>query len=231
MHAIDTAGSIAGKFSEGNPAVGQRATRVGSDWLNDLQANILQLGIETGIAPTKGRAADLLDWIKAIAAGSAGGSGGGVPPTRLVNTSGVITGGGDLSQDRTFSVARASAAEILAGLEDGKVITPAGLFAAIGGSVSGLSIQIGPLIIKAGATVAGYQGDAAVYTAFPTPFPHACWGAFPVARNDVANRNRDIFAQLVGAPSLDGFTTYLQLSAGGNTVNAIDGFNWLALGV
>lgn len=64
----------------------------------------------------------------ATGATGATGPSGGVSATRQVASGGLVSGGGDLSADRTLSVAKASAAEISAGTEDGKAVTPKGLF-------------------------------------------------------------------------------------------------------
>lgn len=50
-----------------------------------------------------------------------------VTTARTVTGGGLVTGGGDLSANRTLTVAKATPAEIQAGTEDGKAITPAGL--------------------------------------------------------------------------------------------------------
>lgn len=232
MHAIDTAGSINGKFSEGNPGTGQRATRVGADWLNDLQGNVLKLLSEAGIEPIKGRDADVLDAIKAIARGVGGGGsgGGGVPSARKISTAGLITTTGeDLSQDRTLTVPSASPAEILAGQVDSKAITPKALFDAYAGVINGRSVQIGPLIFKAGSNL-GLYGQRQVFTAFATPFPTACWGVVPIVRNDSGGTNRDVWAQMVGAPGKDGFTVMIQDSSSAGDRNC-DGFDYVAIGL
>lgn len=44
-------------------------------------------------------------------------------PTRAVNTSGLATGGGDLSADRTINVAKASASDVSTGTDDTKAVT------------------------------------------------------------------------------------------------------------
>ncbi|MBI0530104.1 hypothetical protein [Sphingomonas sp. TX0522] len=232
MHAIDTAGSINGKFSEGNPSTGQRATRVGADWLNDLQANVLKLLSEAGIVPTKGRDVDVLEAIKAIARGVGGGSGsgGGVPSTRKITVGGLLTTSGeDLSQDRKLTVPAASAAEVLAGSDDAKAITPKALFDAYAGALNGKSVQIGPLTFKAGSNL-GLYGQRQVYTPFATPFATACWGVMPIVRNDSGGTNRDVWAQLVGAAGKDGFTVMIQDSSAAGDRNC-DGFDYVAIGL
>jgi len=70
MHRIDGPGAtVDNKFTDGDPVGGVQATMVTDDWLNDVQENIMSVLVAAGVAPTKGRAADLLDSIKALARG------------------------------------------------------------------------------------------------------------------------------------------------------------------
>ncbi|WP_343528768.1 hypothetical protein [Sphingomonas sp.] len=232
MHAIDGPGSINGRFTEGNPATGQDATMVTCDWLNDFQANLLAVLSEGKVTPTKGRAADLLDAIKAVAGGIQGGGGGAVPTTRKIGGAGLATvdGDGDLSQDRTVTVKRATAAQIVAGEADDAGITPKGLFDALSAQVgaNGSYPLFGGLILKWG-TVAGLMGEGAIYTAFPVAFPNACFVAFPIGINATAGRNRDVWAQLVDRGKA-GFTTMVQWTGNRDTNSTLDGFDYIALG-
>ena len=54
MHRVDAPGNVAGLFSDGNPAIGQQATQVRAEWLNDLQENIAYFIEQAGIALEKG---------------------------------------------------------------------------------------------------------------------------------------------------------------------------------
>jgi len=70
MHRIDGPGAtVDNKFTEGDPVGGVQATLVGAAWLNDVQENVMAVLVAAGVAPTKGRAADLLDSIKKLAPG------------------------------------------------------------------------------------------------------------------------------------------------------------------
>lgn len=70
MHRIDGPGAtVDGKFTEGNPAAGVPATVVTAAWMTDVQENIMAVLAAGGVAPTKGRAADLVDAIQASAGG------------------------------------------------------------------------------------------------------------------------------------------------------------------
>lgn len=231
MHRIDTAGSINGAFDEGNPAIGQRATRVGAVWLNDLQENIMAVLLEGAIAPVKGRATDLRDAIKAIATGilgTGGGGGGvaGVPTNRRIDTAGLLTGGGDLSADRTFTVPKASAAEVQGGVEDAKAVTPLAMRGALAGIAGGEVSIFGAVIFKAGR-VDGAYSEGAVYTGFATAFPNGCIAVVSTAINTTGSGVRDIWTQVISfGPA--GFTTQFQY--GGGQGNNIDGFTWIAIG-
>lgn len=232
MHAIDTAGSVNGKFSEGNPATGQRATKVGAAWLNDLQANVLAVLSEAGIQPTKGREGDLVDAIKSIAEGSSGTDGEGVPTTRKLLGEGLlkVSGSGDLAADRTLTVAKATSEEVAAGEADDKAITPAALQGSFNATLTenGTYRHPGGLIEKWG-TVRGNYSEGSVYFPFPEAFPDACLNVVAIAINGSGSDRRDVHAQLVSR-SKAGFTVFFQLGGGGSTIDSIDGIEWQAKG-
>lgn len=226
MHAIDTAGSIDGRFSEGNPATGQRATRVSAAWLNDVQDNLLKVLIEGSISPTKGRAADLADAIKAIIVGTVGAGGGSVPTTRTVTGGGLATGGGDLTANRVITVPKATAAEIAAGTVDDKAITPAGLRDSTSIGAAGATLP-GGLVIKRGS-VTGSFGEGPQYVAFPAAFSVACDDVMLQELNPTSSSRKDFSIQLVSFDA-NGFTAYIQqMNASPDTTFA--GFRWRAEG-
>lgn len=67
MHRIDGPGAtVDNKFTDGDPVGGVPATVVTDDWLNDIQENLIALLVAAGITPTKGRAGDVLDSIRAL---------------------------------------------------------------------------------------------------------------------------------------------------------------------
>ena len=70
MHRIDTEGNVGNLFFSGNESV--KGTLVSSDWLNDVQENIMAILASAGITATKGRSADLLDSINKLIAQGAG---------------------------------------------------------------------------------------------------------------------------------------------------------------
>lgn len=72
MHRIDHPSAAPGnQFTEGSPTGGVAATIVTAAILNDIQENICAVVEAAGFALTKGRAADLLDAISALASDSA----------------------------------------------------------------------------------------------------------------------------------------------------------------
>lgn len=69
MHRIDGSTATPGnQFTEGSPTGGVPATIVSDDWLNDVQENLCHLIEQAGVTLTKGRNADLLDAVNALAA-------------------------------------------------------------------------------------------------------------------------------------------------------------------
>ena len=230
MHAIDSPGSVNGRFSEGNPAIGQRATKVGGDWLNDLQDNVLGVLAEGGVAPVKGRSEDLADAIKSIAEGIVGSGDGSVPTTRKLLGGGlvVVSGSGDLSANRTIEVKKSTASSVRQGTADDEALTPLALAEALGGTIgqAGSLNLFGALTLKWGA-VRGNYSEGSVYTAFPQPFATACWIVLPVGVNAAAADERNVFVQLINRTK-DGFTSYIQRTY--DAQNHLDGFDWIALG-
>jgi hypothetical protein len=131
MHRIDTADAVNGQFNDGNPQTGQLATQVPADWLNDMQENIVQAVEHASIPLAKGDGTQLWKAILAIAQGVVGSGGGGegggagsVPTSRAVNTTGLLSGGHALDTDLDLAVPKASTAEVLAGVNAAKAITP-----------------------------------------------------------------------------------------------------------
>lgn len=92
MHRIDTNGAVTGLFQEGNPAIGQQATRLGAAWLNDMQENIAKVIEDAGIELVKGDYDQLRDAIVAMIAGVVGDGDGAVPTTLTVTGAGLATG-------------------------------------------------------------------------------------------------------------------------------------------
>lgn len=72
------------------------------------------------ITSVVGTGTSIADWTISMAQNA------GIPTSRKVEGAGLAAGGGDFSADRTITVTKATAAEIAAGTEDGKAITPKG---------------------------------------------------------------------------------------------------------
>ncbi|RYY25253.1 MAG: hypothetical protein EOP62_14425 [Sphingomonadales bacterium] len=230
MHAIDSAGSINGEFSEGNPGTGQRATKVTAEWLNDVQANLLAV-LEAGeIDAEKGRAQDLLQAIQAVVAGAVGTGGGAVPTTRKVLGAGLVTQSstGALSADVTLTVAAASGPELAGGIVNNKVVTPASMAAALGNGTGGSITFPGGFTDKFGTYLVGVS-PGTYFVGFAIPFTAGCGGVVACPINASGSANRDVWVQVVSF-SADGFTMCIQTSnTGGN--NTLDGFSWRAWGL
>lgn len=228
MHRIDTLGSVEGKFDEGNPATGQRATRISADWMNDVQEAICYVIEQQGIELEKGDETQLRAAILALVAGVVGSGGGAVPTTRQVNTSGLATGGGDLAANRTISVPKASSAETAAGSLDTKAITPAALASAFAGvaALNGYIPLPGGWLIQFGYLRGAYS-EGGVAVTFPTAFPTACYAVIPVAVNLPANNNYDVHVQNV-SKSPTGASFYFNFSGSGSST--INGLDYIAIG-
>lgn len=228
MHRIDSPGAVDGRFQNGNPAVGQQATQLTADWFNDMQENMAFAIEAAGIALEKGDPEQLRDAIIALVAGAVGTGGGAVPTTRLVNSTGLLSGGGPLAADLTLDVPKASAVEILAGTIDTKAITPLGLATASASTLSnnGYIKLPGGLILQWGGLTGSYA-EGSVAVTFPIAFPNACFRAFPVAVNQTATPDHDVFIQRV-AQTTSGATFFFNYDGGGT--NAINGLDYFAIG-
>lgn len=175
MHRVDAPGHVANMYSDGNPVVGQQATQVNAPWLNDVQENICYLIEEAGITLEKGVASQLSDAIVALVAGAVGDGSGNVPTTRQINVAGLATGGGTLAADRTITVPKASAAEVTAGTDDTKAITPLALQGGIGARLlagNGYATLLGGVIVQWGTRTIVGNGSTGI--TLPTTFPNQC---------------------------------------------------------
>lgn len=117
-----------------------------------------------------------------------------LPPTRKINTTSPLTGGGDLSADRTLAISAASAsdrgavqlataAEAAAGTDAVKAVTPAGLKAAFTAANLGFTQSLAQtgwtklpngLILQWGRT-GSIDSDTSITITFPITFPTACY--------------------------------------------------------
>lgn len=228
MHRIDTNGSVDGTFQDGNPAIGQQSTQLTSDWFNAVQSEIVNVIEEAGIALDKQDNAQLYAAIIALIAGVVGDGSGAVPTVRQVLTAGLATGGGNLAADRTITVEKASAAEILAGLIDNKGVTPFGLAGAFGANLgsNGYFRLPGGLIVQWGGLRSTFS-EGSVSVTFPTTFPETCFRALPVAVNQSANMNNDVMCQIVSYSQASA-SFYFNFDGSGSDV--INGLDYIAIG-
>lgn len=189
MHRIDQSGHVGNRFTTGNPQSGQQATRFGADWPNAVQEEICKVIEAAGLVLDKASNEQLYAAIVAIAAGAAGAGGGSVPTTRNVNGGGLVTGGGPLVADLLLTVLKASAAEVLAGVNDAKAVTPLSLASAFGRSLTSNGYCVIPF---AGGFMLQWMsgtvsGNGTTILNLPTTFPNACFAAVCTGGNGVIN--------------------------------------------
>lgn len=178
MYRIDSVGSVDGRFQEGNPATGQKATLLPADWLNEVQEELAYVIEQVGMALVKGDRTQLYDAIVALVSGAVGDGSGAVPVTRQVNGGGLVTGGGALANDLALTVLAASIAEVQAQAISNKAVTPASLAGLIGLTTIG-----GAWVINIGSTVVQLfggtaQGNATTVLSLPQAFANQCRIAF-----------------------------------------------------
>lgn len=223
MHRIDTSGSIDGKFSDGNPNIGQIATLLGAAFMNDLQENVCFLIESQGIVLEKGKETQLADAIAAYVVGAVGTGDAEVPTTRKINVSGLVTGGGNLAADRTITVTAATGAEVKAGLRNDVAITPAALLGGVGArslTATGYATLMGGVIFQWGSTVVG--GNSYATITLPTAFPSQCF--FAGVEGGIAAGNAQDNAPIVTGRSAGTITVF-------NAQDPSVSCNWLAVGV
>lgn len=174
MFRIDSPGSVNGRFHDGSPATGQEATQLTADWFNALQDEIVAVIEGANIALNEAQSDQMYQAIVALIAGVVGDGSGAVPTTRQVLSGGLVTGGGNLSADRTLTVPKASAAEVAAGTNDTKAITPLAL---MGGQGSRLLQGTGyatlfSILFQWGTCTANANSSTNVI--LPVAFPNQC---------------------------------------------------------
>lgn len=174
MHRIDGPGHVNNQFNEGNPNIGQQATMVTAAFMNALQEEIAHVVEEAGIELDKATNTQLYAALVALIAGVVGDGEGAVPTTRTITAAGLATGGGDLAADRTITVLKASAAEVAAGTNDTKAVTPLALQGGAGASLmAGVGYKtIFGLIFQWGTYTVG--ANSSVNVTLPTAFPTMC---------------------------------------------------------
>lgn len=228
MHRVDSPGSVAGLFQDGNPAVGQQATQLLSAWFNDVQENLCHVIEEAGLTLDKGDETQLLAALTALIAGVVGTGGGSVPTTRQVQGSGLVTGGGDLTANRTLTVAKATGAQVIAGLLDDRAVTPLGLASAFAASLgdNGYMKLPGGGIMQWGQ-VRTTLGEGTFSVTFPIAFTQPPFILLPIAYNANASDDRDTWPQNY-ARTATGATFFAQYDGGGGS--SISGIDYFAIG-
>lgn len=228
MHRIDGPGSVLGKFSAGNPNTGQRATKFTADWFNDLQENIVEVIEQADIPLAKGNEQQLYLAIVGLInsaiegiEGGGGGGGAGVPLTRLINSLGLLTGGGTLANDLNLTVPKASGPEVAAGTDDTKAITPAALFASLSAvfATTGYAKLPGGLIVQWGVGTA--TGRTTSILTMPLTFPSQCFFA-GVQGGSAGGDLQDNVPVVVGR-GVSNLSIY-------NAMAGSTAVNWLAIG-
>ena len=147
-----------------------------------------------------------------------------------ISTSGLLTGGGQIGGNPTIGLAAASAAEILAGTEAGKAVTPAGLAGlprsltpnglwTFPGGLKLMWVQVRQLINTERVITVTYPDS---FASFVVPLSLTGW-------NSVFSISRDLWLQFVGEPGLSNCTVQTQSDDGQDM--RIDGFNAFFLGV
>lgn len=205
MHRIDQPGNVSNLFVSGNPQTGQRPTRVGPKWLNAVQEEIANAIEQSGIDLDEPDNFQLYQAIVAIATGAAGAGGGSVPTSRQVLTSGLATGGGNLTADRTIDVPKASAAEVLAAAIDTKAITPLAMATAFGRSLTGNGYAVIPFAggLMLNWLSASIGANATTIFNWHTSFPNACFGAWVNGgRLDTGAQDNNAFASGFGVSNV-----------------------------
>lgn len=175
MHRVDSPGSVNGLFQNGNPVVGQQATQLLADWFNDMQENLAKVVEDAGLELEKGNWDLLRDAIILMIAGVVGDGAGAVPTTLTVTGGGLATGGGDLTINRVITVTKASSADVAAGTDDTKAVTPLALAGGIGGRVlagTGYATFLGGVILQWTTAFASANGSTNI--TLPTTFPNQC---------------------------------------------------------
>lgn len=141
---------------------------------------------------------------------------------RTITGAELATGGGDLTGSRVITVAKASAADVIAGISDGKAITPFALAAAMGARLFGPIgyVSLFGFIVQWGTYSVG--PNASVSPSFPTSFPNSCVHAGCAGgRQDYGAQDNNPFVSGTTTASL---TVYNSADSG--TINS----TWFAIG-
>lgn len=122
--------SLTGTPTTTTPGVGDNSTQIANTaWVNTALSNSISALVNSSpaVLDTLNELASALGNDPNFATSMATALGNKVSTTRTITTTGLLTGGGNLSADRTFDVPAATNAEAVAGTLTTKVITPASL--------------------------------------------------------------------------------------------------------
>ena len=154
--------------------------------------------------------------------------GGKVPSARSIDGGGLVTGGGDLSADRTLNVLPASTAEILAGVAGDKAVTPA----ALGGlakslTPNGYATLPNGMIIQWIAYRAVILSEIAIPVNWPIVFPNAALVGAATAWLAAPSIYRNLQPQIVSA---DRYGCQVMLQLHFDRDIRVDGFDLIMIG-
>jgi len=148
-----------------------------------------------------------------------------VPGARQILTAGLATGGGALTADRTITVPKATAADVMAGTDDAKAVTVAALWGTLRsiGPSGHILLPGTPIVVMWGSGTHNVSHASKVYN-FPTSFPAACWHVFTSLYGDPDTNDESDEFFYVSSRSQATFTG----TTGGD--NASFPFGFLAIG-
>ena len=131
---------------------------------------------------------------------------------------------------RRLAGLRATSADILAGTSDALYVTPAALaatYSSVAGS-PGLMVHPNGFIEQWGRTAVFQSGEGASSLPFPVPFPNAVFNVVMGAINSSNSNQRDTVPQWNPTGSLTTLSYYRQSEGGGG--DNIEGVTWRAIG-
>ena len=140
-----------------------------------------------------------------------------VPASRFVGGTGLVTGGGDLSADRTVNVTAADGAAVSARTATNSAITPKALADATPNSLAadGWVMLPGGIIVQWCAGVPASSGEGVQTVNFPRSFPANAFRCLVSTKIASADNNEDVFYQTVGDPTLTSQVVQRQKPTGG----------------
>lgn len=234
MHQIDTATAApampaadasvaAGFFTGGDPTTATPPTIASAYWLNTVMLELLNVVVAGGLVPARAAYTQVRDAIAHMISTAVG-----AITARTITGGGLVTGGGDLTANRVLTVVKASAADVLAGANDTKAVTPAALAGNMSLAVNGYYKHPGGFIEQWGyvSTAAGSEHSTAL--PFPIAFPNACLGINFTTINTASSSNGDVTYQEV-ALNAAGATIFVQ-SDSSSLSDGAGGFRWRAWG-